>query len=283
MAIHYLVRGQREPLITKDLLPPNLRPSVKQWVAQRLWTDTPYGVQLEVDIIRDAERRLGVAVPFDPTSEEAAVADILERVERSENFAVQLLTILLESCGEVAIYELQNIFDAPGSKWEVVHDEEAQIGWLVSRSTGPRVEVVEALASLSEPAHDHLVTALKKLAGPSPEPAVAYFHAVKAVEAAAHLTVLPDDPKATLGKMIRAMENKPSKWAVVLDSEEVEDVIRRMVILWNQPHERHGSSAPDPPVTLDQAHAGFALALGLVDHFARRLIYRVDQDKVAPL
>jgi hypothetical protein len=98
---------------------------------------------------------------------------------------------------------------------------------------------------------------------------------VKAVEAAAHRTVLPDDSGATYGKIINAMKDKPSKWAVVLSTEEVVDVIKRMEILCYKPHERHGAHEPEPRVTLAEAQAGFALALGLVDYFARGLIYRV--------
>lgn len=60
--------------------------------------------------------------------------------------------------------------------------------------------------------------------------------------------------------------------------ETAEDVTRRAAILWKTPHERHGSDEPAPPVTIEQAQAGFALALRLVDYFARGLIYRVDDE-----
>jgi len=78
--------------------------------------------------------------------------------------------------------------------------------------------------------------------------------------------------------MIAGLKDKPSKWAVVLAEETIEDVARRASILWKTPHERHGSDQPGPPVTVEQAQAGFDLALGLVDYLARGLIYRVDDE-----
>ena len=72
------------------------------------------------------------------------------------------------------------------------------------------------------------------------------------------------------------MRNKQSKWAVILAGETVEDVIRRMEALWKNPHERHGSDRPQPELTIEQAQAGFSLALGLVDYFTRGLIYRTE-------
>lgn len=101
---------------------------------------------------------------------------------------------------------------------------------------------------------------------------------MKAVGAAARPVVTPTDPLATLGKMIAALEAKPSKWTVVLTEETVEDVIRRASILWKTPHGRHGSDQPVPPLTAEQAQAGFDLALGFVDYFARGLIYRVGDE-----
>jgi hypothetical protein len=72
--------------------------------------------------------------------------------------------------------------------------------------------------------------------------------------------ITPKDQKATLGKMINAMRDKESKWGVVLSGETVADVIRRMEIIWNTPHERHGMNEPLPAVTPDQARAVGATA-----------------------
>ncbi len=283
MSTHYsLVRGKVEPLLTGKPPPGNLLPSLTQWIAERFWLDTPFGIELDSSRFQDAERRLGVGVPFEQSTEQGAMDDCLERVGRSEDFTVRLLAVLLPSCSSQAVAELNSIFEAPGSKWEVVVPADGNAR-LSLRQSGPVAEAIQGIKPFSEPAYEHLGKALERLTRPGdPDPGVAYIEAVKAVEAAARPVLIPDDPLATLGKMIRAVRDKESKWGVVLRGETVADVIRRAEILWTTPHERHGSDDPDPPVTQEQAQAAFDLAIGLVDYFARRLIYRVPGDAVHP-
>ena len=237
------------------------------------------------DVLQELERNLEVGVPFDDTSATAAVDDLIGRVNRSEEFAIRTLSILLSrTTNRNRQRALAEIFESPGSKWEVVTfggepGGRSQKARLTLRQSGPVAEVVKGLAEFAAPAHGHLEKALEKLSRPGDQdPGGAYFEVVKAVEAAARPVIIPTDPIATLGKIVDALEAKPSKWAVVLGEETVEDVTRRASILWNTPHERHGSDEPAPPVTVEQAQAGFDLGLGLVDYFARGLIYRVGDE-----
>lgn len=274
------IRGTVEPLLTGAPPPANILPSLQRWIGTFCWTGDPMGgpPDLNAGVLRELERKLGVAVPFDQSSGRKAVDDLLHRVSLSEDFAVCAIAILLPQASGPDIIELGEIFESPGSRWEVVVDEGGE-GRLTLRQNGPVSDVVGTLANFAAPAHRHLEKALERLSGPGDkDPGGAYFEAVKAVEAAARPVVAPTDPLATLGKMIAALEAKPSKWAVVLAEETVEDVTRRASILWKTPHERHGSNEPASPVTVEQAQAGFDLALGLVDYFARSLIYRVDDE-----
>lgn len=271
MTVYELVRGEKEPLITGAPLPANLLPSIEQWIRDADSVD-----------FSELERQLGVSVALDGPGYDDALRDLTDRIHRSEEFAVRALAIILTRTSHRGRQrELAEIFESPGSKWEVVtfggeHGGRGQKARLTLRQNGPVLEAVAGLAEVGSPAHRHLEKALAKLTTPSDkDPGGAYFEAVKAVEAAARPLVIPTDPLATLGKIIAALGAKPTKWAVVLAAETVEDVTRRATILWTTPHERHGSDEPDPPVTIEQAQAGFDLALGLVDYFARGLIYRV--------
>jgi hypothetical protein len=226
------------------------------------------------EIIGELERKLGVGVPFHEASLDSAVKDLLERCDRSDDFAARAVALLLPRGGGDDLGEITAIYDSPKSRWEVVTlDGEAR---LTLRNTGPIGDVLDGIAPFSAPAHRHLTTALAKLSQPGdPDLVGAYSEAIKAVEAAARPLVTPTDPAATLGKMLKALEAKPSKWAVVLAEETVEDVTRRAAILWRTPHERHGTDEPGDSLTVGQTRAAFSLALGLVDYFARGLIYRV--------
>ncbi|MET0557513.1 MAG: hypothetical protein ABW065_02410 [Solirubrobacterales bacterium] len=279
MAVYQLVRGGREPLLDNTRrLPANLLASVQDWIGPFFWIGDPMGGRPDFrrDVLRDLERKLGVSVPFDPASDKEAISDLQERVARSEEFAIKTLAILLSEATPREGGSLAEIFEAPGSIWEVMGVEDGNCR-IVLRQSGPVTSVVVGLAEFSTPAARHLDNALERLSRPGEkDPVGAYAEAIKAVEAAARPAVTPKDPIATLGKMIAALEAKPSKWGVTLADERVEDVARRAAILWNTPHERHGSNDPQPPVTVAQAQAGFALALGLVDYFARGLIYRVE-------
>jgi hypothetical protein len=271
--VTHLIRDKPEPRLTGGPLPANILPSIVWWIRERLWLDTPMGIQLDHELMGVLERNLGVAVPFASGTDNVILADLEHRVSVSEDFAIATLAIMLPvSTWGNDTAELAKIFEAPGSKWElIVVDSE---GKLTPRQTGPVAEVISGFASYAAPAGEHLRKSLEKLG--SDEPGVAYLEAVKAVEAAARPVVLPNDAGATLGKIIGTLKSEPQKYGVVLPVETVDDVIRRAEILWKTPHERHGSDDPQPPVTAEHAQAGFAIALGLVDYFGRGLIHRID-------
>lgn len=280
-----IIRGRPEPQVVGDPLPANIAPSVEQWIRPAFWTVDPMGgaPDFKADVLSELERKLEVGVPFDRHTGERGVDDLIDRVLKSEEFAVRTLAILLSREAHRGRQdELTAIFESPGSKWEVVtfggeYGGRGRKARLTLRQNGPVREVVAGLGGFGAPAHGHLERAILKLTQPGDkDPVGSYGESIKAVEAAARPTVSPKNPLATLGTMISAMRDKEEKWEVTLAEEKVDDVIRRAEILWKTPHERHGSDLPQPPVTIDQAQAGFNLALSLVDYFARGLIRRTE-------
>ena len=109
--------------------------------------------------------------------------------------------------------------------------------------------VVDAAAGGTSNASLHLREAWSRAFARVPDPAAACIEVTKAVEVAAKPVATPNDPRATLGKMIAAMNAKPTKWTT--DSEanaDVVSVIALMELVWTG-CPRHGDNAQPATVT----------------------------------
>ncbi|MFF7903707.1 hypothetical protein ACFZCV_33865 [Streptomyces sp. NPDC007920] len=124
----------------------------------------------------------------------------------------------------------------------------------------------------------HLKRAWKAAYALHPEPGKAYGEAIKAVEAAAHATVEPNNSKATLGTMIKVMENTPARWVVGIGSEPssagAETVARMMRLLWTGQTSRHGGSRPTRDETVAEARAAVHLAVALLNFFTDGILVK---------
>ncbi|MBX9151808.1 hypothetical protein HCG77_28960 [Rhodococcus qingshengii] len=113
--------------------------------------------------------------------------------------------------------------------------------------------------------------------GVDPDPSKAYSRAVKAVEDAAIPVVSPLNGNATLGTVIRDIENQGDhKLPMTREHPNAiqGDVLVGMLrVLWVGQHDRHGNSAL-PPVSQEEAEAAVVLAVTLVDWFATGKIKR---------
>jgi hypothetical protein len=112
-----------------------------------------------------------------------------------------------------------------------------------------------------------------------PDPVKAYSEAIKAVEAAAHATVEPNNRKATLGSMIKVMENTRDRWVVGLGHEPsaagAETVERMMRLLWTGQTSRHGGSHPTRDETVPEARAAVNLAVALLNFFTDGILTKM--------
>ncbi|MFF3208431.1 hypothetical protein [Streptomyces sp. NPDC002962] len=111
-----------------------------------------------------------------------------------------------------------------------------------------------------------------------PEPGKAYSEAIKAVEAAAQATVEPKNSKATLGTMIKVMENTQGRWVVGIGAEPssagAETVTRMMRLLWTGQTSRHGGSHPTREETVAEARAAVHLAVALLNFFTDGILVK---------
>ena len=104
-------------------------------------------------------------------------------------------------------------------------------------------------------ASDHLRNAWSLAFDRDADPTSACVEATKAVEAAAKDVILPANPKATMGKIIAALDDKPAKWQTDFDPEEsldIRTVSAMMQLIWKG-HLRHGN--PDDPLSVPPPRA----------------------------
>lgn len=137
-----------------------------------------------------------------------------------------------------------------------------------------------AAAAMSEAAHIaaentsassaamHLRIAWEEIHALEPDPVRAYSEAIKAVEAAAHAVVEPDNPESTLGTMIRELFANSSTVTLAISDGRVSTLRAMMSLLWSGQTSRHGSQYTTQLETLEQAQMAVQLAVTLVEWFA---------------
>jgi hypothetical protein len=114
-------------------------------------------------------------------------------------------------------------------------------------------------------ASEDLSEAWSKAYGRNPDPADAWDHSIKAVEATLRPVVCPNNTRATLSNVIG--ELKTGKWKLGVRGRDRRYSANRLVetleLIWPDPN-RHGSDAPEPPATLEEARAVVQLAVAIV-------------------
>ena len=178
-----------------------------------------------------------------------------------------------------AVKELDRALQQAGADYVVVQPSEEWVKFrLERRTTGAAAAAVRSQTSVRGNAADHLDKAWAAAFGREPTPSVAYSEAVKAVEAAAIPVVLPNDPVATLGKVVGELRANPQKYTVVLARDAtpargatltpLEVVIALADLLWVNQTDRH---APIVPISQAQAEVAVHVALTLVQTFRAAL------------
>ena len=157
----------------------------------------------------------------------------------------------------------------------------AEAGWprfeLTWRQPPEITELVEQATSERSRAAEHLRRAWSHAFARQPKPTDACLDAVKAVEAAARSTIEPNNGKATLGTMIKAVEQKPQKWTTSCpdDADSVETVAVMMRMIWKA-HLRHGNPNKPLDVTVETCEMLVHTAAVLVHWFTTGRIRTVE-------
>ena len=201
-----------------------------------------------------------------------AVRRLSERCLTDRDFFLDVVEYLLEvKCWNKrynADWQMANALEhtlqLANSAYKVREDQ----GGLEMRTT-PEVQaqVQEVVNTATGSAGEHLANAWNEAYSRTPDAVKSYSESVKAVESALAQHVSPQNPKQTLGTMIRDVAAKPSKWKFAIADGNVggvDTVVHMMRMLWDGQTSRHGGVSPTRPETDEEARAAVHLAATLV-------------------
>ncbi len=156
---------------------------------------------------------------------------------------------------------LRQYLSLANSTWTVSPDNSC-----LTRRVEPAAEVAAAEAMRpTDVASEELAEAWRKTYSREPDASDAWDHSIKAVEHIYKPIVSPKNVKATLGTIIRDIENSTHLFQFVLkkpDGTELDQFLSTLKMLWPNP-DRHGSGQT-APVSLVEAQAAVHLAVTVV-------------------
>ncbi|WP_419554577.1 hypothetical protein [Candidatus Poriferisodalis sp.] len=151
-----------------------------------------------------------------------------------------------------------------GGHLELQHRQPPELTELMNETLSGRDEVARQLAAAWSGAF-----------GRTPDLKAACDAAVVAVEEAAKPVVIPNDQRATLGLIIKALEDKPEKWTTVTGSDrDIDSVIGMLRLVWTG-FTRHGGDPSPIPLTPELAQMIVHTAVLLVHWFQSGSVRRM--------
>ncbi|MEU4778293.1 hypothetical protein [Micromonospora sp. NPDC023633] len=180
------------------------------------------------------------------------------------------------------VRQLAFVLHNGGSAWRVneqLDGLERRIGQTVTAA------MKEAKSSAREDARDHLETAWRAAYGREPDPDKAYSEAVKAVEAVACPMVCPNNPRRSLGTVIRDLRSQSAQWELAIgdgtgDASEIGRLVEMLALLW-QGQSRHAGSPNSRRHTQIEGESTVHLAVTIVQWLNSGVLRR-KADGVAP-
>ncbi|MYB09745.1 MAG: hypothetical protein F4Y28_07175 [Acidimicrobiia bacterium] len=224
------------------------------------------------DILRQFERRNDLVLPRNRS-------DMLEVLRKNDSVLLDAVDYLL---GEHYDWEeVKGFLDDSRSIYDVGRDEQGR--FQLHRRQPPELSVlVETALTSRGRAYDHLRRAVSYAFGRDSQPNDACFESTKALEVVAKPILTPNDQKATLGRMIAAVEAKPSKWITDFDANDHQDinsVVEMLKLVW-ETQLRHGDTDDPLEVPPKRAEMIVHLAVLLVHWFSSGRIRTSTQQTV---
>lgn len=286
-----------------DWSPPSQRPhpseeyrgpheGVPNWLWDSLmaWVEPHYSWRTREGAWRHAldalllfERRARVALDGEDGADKWS--DLRARLVLDDDLFIHLVDFTLyrmrpgEWGDPEAVDDLRRLLGEAGSAWTTSRRGE---GWCLERRLDETTaQRAQSVMIPSDRASAYLREAWHHMYGTTPQPSMAYRESVRAVEAAARPIIAPQDDRATLGSMIRAVVTTPQNYETSLQPSGgptgVEALGSALKLLWKSQLDRHGTDADTSPVSLGDGEAEMALHLAatLVHWFRAGLVRRV--------
>jgi hypothetical protein len=266
---------------------------VPRWLRSSLWSWVKSQLRFEGDFLR-LERTFRTELGITTYGRDGALAELQKQVFHDHELFLDVVDLLLsdlhpwqDTYDEHGVYEpnqdaqevaaLTRMFSEAGSLWKVVAISDRHAG-LVRRMPHEVEAAAEQVMSKDDKAARHLQLAWSAVYGRHPDPGKGYREAIRAMEVVTIPVVLPASTAGTLGKVIAALRDKPSKWAVVLkhpDPERQVLILADMLdLVWKGQSDRHGDPDSHAPlsVTQQQAEAAVHLAVTAVQWFTTGVV-----------
>lgn len=197
---------------------------------------------------------------------------LMREIQKDDALLLDVVEDLTEhygnALGEQNAAKLENLLVKANSAYRVRADGQ---GLEMRLAPGVREQVEAVVAAATGSAGDHLTDAWNEAYSRNPNPAKAYSDSIKAVESALAPIVAPNDKLATLGKMVGAIGQAPTKWEFIIASHRVsgvETLVGMLKLLWDGQTSRHGGNAPTRLETLEEARAAVGIAVTVVQFCA---------------
>ena len=256
--------------VLREGIPDSLLPSLLDWSLEHYTTPmrviiSGSGRYVNQDCLNRLERIIDQKVLPDARRGDD---ELLERVfAANPSLHIQAIDIALRWAVTESAEKLGTYLAEARSVYCLGQDEggDYQIQF---RQSAEMLELIETEANKSGHAATHLRNALSKCFGLDPDPKGACREAVEAVEVAAKPVVTPTDSMPSLGKMCRAIHDKPEKWET--DSEfdrSIESLVGMMEFVWNEGRFRHGDETAPLEVSQEAAEMTVQAAVLLVSWF----------------
>ena len=248
-------------------IPAGLRPSLLGWTLDRYASFG--GPFANVRQVGHLERTVNREVL--PGGNRTMLADLAQSLAAEDELLLDAADVALTWASEHEVALLEAFFVEARSTYGIGVDEDDSY-MIQLRQPEELSRLIETEATQPGRQAEHLRIAWAKCFGLHPDLNEACTEAVKAIEVAAKPVVTPDDPLATLGKMIGAIRLKPEKWET--DSAfdgSVQTVLAMMDMVWKG-QLRHGDE--DAPLEASQEAAEMTVqtAVLLVSWFRSRRI-----------
>ena len=229
-------------------VPDGLRPSLLSWAKMQY---SSYGPTFADEAkVGHLERTINRELVLGGKRE--LLSELERRLAADDELLLDAADVALTWASEPQVARLEAFFVEARSTYSIGVDED-DVYMIQLRQPEELSRLIETEATQSGRQAEHLRIAWGKCFGLHPDLNEACTEAVKAIEVAAKPVVTPDDPLATLGKMIGAIRLKPEKWETDSGFDgSVQTVLAMMDMVWKG-QLRHGDE--DAPLEVSQEAA----------------------------
>lgn len=271
------LRAARAPDVLHEDVTSWLRNPLAKWVEARIkYHDHRGSLIVRAQVLEDIETSCQLQLDWSRGSYTASES-LTRALQRSPRAGLEVANFLLsmDLVQNHVARRLDELLTQARSVWEVVPPGGGRPRRLQRRVAQEVAARYDLVAQHGE-AGQHLGLAWSEMYGRDPNPSVVYAESVKAVEFAAKPMLTPNDPKHSLGKMIRAFKDKPTKWNVPLGATPDQGrqmLLEMMAALWDGHGDRHAPEAGQArQVSPEAAEAALHAAVTLVHLFSAKVV-----------